>query len=523
MKNTFFTLLFTAFTVFHAQSQETVNIYAAQQDTALKLMQGFLHGGTQHLDSVKVARLKPAFWRLGAYWLAGSDYLSTKRFGPAITVNINDLYMIVNGITSQSQSRPWENQWQDWDNLVEMIVTNSILDNQPIDYWDPWGEPDVFWTGTPAQFIEMYRRTIARIKSIDPNARITGPEFGFADCNFNVQPILWFLDSLHAANTHVDGISWHELCNNPEETPAHVQQLRDSLAKRPWASDMPLHISEYSSPTSATIPGWSAGWLYYLEQARVDWVSHACWNESNGAQQWSNCEKGLNGLFMPDNQTPQPAYWVHRAYAELGQVRLKTASDHPKTIALAGRDDDSKQLTILAGRYDNPMLGQHHAASDLEINIVDYPFCVHCTQKLVIERIPSNDVPWSIPLEAPVPVFSGQVQFNNSMASVLLPAVVDGDAYVLKIQNDEGVPVQEPASIASPEFQVFPTLCSDHINMKSPEHQTCAFDILDTTGRVMLSWTSAGVSSISISGLPAGLYLIRSADIPGLVKRVVRL
>ncbi|MBK9564212.1 MAG: hypothetical protein IPO37_03155 [Saprospiraceae bacterium] len=215
-----------------------------------------------------------------------------------------------------------------------MIANNSLTNNEQVDEWDVWGEPDNFWTGTYSQWIEMYRRTDSIITSIIPNAKIIGPEFGFGACNFDINSILQFLDNLYSVGTTISGVSWHEFCN-PEDVPIHVQQVRDSLSVRPWLGNLDILIPEYAGPANHTIPYWNVGWLYYFEKSKVDWVSHGCWDENDGTNSWTNCQYGLNGLFMWDNITPQPNYWVHRAYAELDSNRIICNSTHIKTVALA--------------------------------------------------------------------------------------------------------------------------------------------------------------------------------------------
>lgn len=497
-------------------AQETITIQANQQlDTTTKFMQGFLHGGALYVDSVAVSKLKPAFWRIGAYWLAGSDYAATKRFNPKITVNINDLYMIVNGITSQTLSHPWTGGWNGWDSIVNAVVNQSIINNQPVDFWDLWGEPDEFWTGTTPEWIEMYRRTDSIINSIDPNAKITGPEFAFAYCNFDVAPILWFLDTLYSVGAQVDGVSWHNLCNNPENVPAQVQQLRDSLAVRPWLGNLTLHIPEYASPQNSTIPGWNLGWIYYLEKAKLDWVSHSCWNESDGVNSWSNCEYGLNGLFMQDNVTPQPNYWVHRAYAELDSLRLITNSSHIKTVALASNNNTSQETKVIIGRYDNPNLGSHNASADVEIKIKNYPYCSNCSMPLVIQRIPSNNVPYSVPLNSPITTFTGTVTFTGDSASVFINGFVDGDAYIIYINPSANslLAINEQIAIDN-NFQIFPNPSTGVLNINLPVNQESQFQIYNSMGILVREFSITQSSQISVADLSSGLYFVYKTNHP---------
>lgn len=419
-------------------SQETITVQCnATIPEETQFMQGFLHGGPLYLDSTLTAKLAPAFWRVGAYWLAGSSYEDAEKFNPQFTVSINDIYMIANGITDQHFSQPWADNWHSWDSITAAVVNEFKINDKPVEFWDIWNEPDNFWSGTYEDWIEMYRRTDSIIHNIDSDAKIVGPDFGFGACDFSVIPLLDLLDTLHTINSLIDAVSWHEFCT-PEDVVIHVNELRDSLNVRPWATDLLINIPEYAGPANHIIPGWNVGWLYYLELAQVNWVSHACWNESDGVSTWSDCQFGLNGLFMSDNKTPQPNYWVHRIYADLPATRLITGTNHPKSIALAGKNDVTNELKILVGRYDNPNLGFHNASADVLVKIEDFPYCSTCTQPIIIQRIPSNDVNYSIPLNVPFTILNTTLDFVDGNALISIPGFIDGDAYVVYVNPSEG-------------------------------------------------------------------------------------
>ncbi len=504
-------------------TQETVQVYGNQQlDSSMQFMQGFLHGGAGFLDSVAVAKLKPAFWRIGAYALAGSGYQETKRFQPKITVNINDLYMIINAIPSQTQSQPWTGNWMAWDDLVATVANNSLNNNEPVDHWDVWGEPDNFWTGTYDQWIEMYRRTDSILSSILPNPKIIGPEFGFGTCNFSVQPILQFLDSCYSVGVVVSGVSWHEFCQ-PHEVPLHVQQVRDSLAQRPWLGNLEILIPEYAGPANHTIPGWNVGWLHYLEKSKVDWVSHGCWTETDGANSWSNCEFGLNGLFMYDNQTPQPNYWVHRAYAELDSNRLLTNSTNEKIVALAGKNDFSQEMKIVVGKYDNPNLGQHNTPSNVVIKISNYPYCSGCVIPLVVQRIPSNTVNHSIPLLSPESVFIGTTNVVGDSLEVLINGFVDGDAYILYLNPTlESVLSAINFKEKESEIELYPNPASTQLQVNIKGEESPLLQFYNTFGCLVLELEGSKTSPMNISNLPNGIYFVQSKDSSRKMKRFVK-
>jgi hypothetical protein len=515
-----FTFLLILFQTNPIYSQETITLdAAATMDPNTHLMQGFLHGGSADLDSVKLAKLTPQFWRIGAYWVAGSGYHETKRFNPKITVNVNDLYMIVNEIPSQTLSQPWVDDWFGWDSLLTAIAHNSIDNDEPVDYWDLWGEPDNFWTGTYSDWIEMYRRSDSILSEIIPSSKIIGPEFGFGACDFSVGAIMNFLDSLYLVDAAVDGVSWHEFCQ-PEDAFLHGQQVRDSLAVRPWLGDLEIMIPEYAGPSNHIIPGWNVGWLYYFEKSDLDWVSHGCWDESNGIISWSDCQFGLNGLFMNDNFTTQPNYWVHRAYAELDSVRLLASTSHAKTVALASKNDEFEEIKILTGRYDNPNLGSHNAPANVVINLTNYPYCFDCTLPYTIQRIPSNDVPHSIPLNSPITTFSGFLTFSGNSATIPLNSFVDGDAYIVYVNPSENSILSMTEQLDN--FKIFPNPTNDQLTIVLPTNLPTEFRIYNLMGELIKEFTIETSTQINLNDLASGVYIIQKTNQPLAIQKFVK-
>lgn len=523
LKSILLLLCFHLFSNEFVYSQEQIIVdCSVELDPNTKVMQGFLHGGPQFLDSVLTAKLKPQFWRFGAYDGIGGGYDDVKKFNPKTTLVINDLFMIAFNIPSQTLSQPWTNNWNEWDTIVYILANGSVQNNKPIDYWDVWGEPDNFWSGNYSQWIEMYRRTDSILHQVIPTAKMTGPEFGFGACDFSVVPILQFLDNLHAVNSKVDGVSWHEFCL-PQSVPLHVQELRDSLLSRPWASNLTIHIPEYAGPSNHRIPGWNVGWLYYLEKAKVDWASHGCWDVSDGVNSWSDCQFGLNSLFMKDGTTPQANYWVHRAYAELLDKRLETNSNTSQSVALASSSDLTEEMKIIVGRYDNPQLGSHNSPSNVQIKIKNYPYCSNCTQQFVIQRIPSNDVPYSQALNLPQTVSNGSITFTGDSTTISLPNFIDGDAYVLYVNpSDTSVLASEEKIVPTNLFSIYPNPCTDKLTVELNSLEPQNVIIKNTLGQVIYQQKVQSNSSIDISKLKDGFYFFSIEGFEDLVQVFIK-
>lgn len=422
--------------------------------------------------------------------------------------------MIVNNIPSQNQSKPWLNNWKNWDDLVTTIATNSVQNQEPVDYWDVWGEPDNFWTGTYSQWIELYRRTDSVLTSIIPAAKIIGPEFGFGSCNFDAKAIIQFLDSLHQKSILLAGISWHEFCN-PQQVENHVQQVRDSLQKRPWLSNIQILIPEYAGPSNHTIPGWNVGWLYYLEKSNIDWASHGCWNETDGLQSWSDCEFGLNGLFMRDNKTPQPNYWVHRAYAEMNADRITVASSNKNAVCLASKMDTTKEIKLLIGRFENPNLGMHNPATKISLLIKNYLYCSNCSVPLTILKIPSNNVKYSVPLLQPEFVMNGSANVIGDSTLIEINQFVDGDAYLVYLNPAPNSMLKHAVPTVNPLFSIYPNPATSHLTVKNISQMELNLSIMHSSGKIMLEQKITETTTIPIQNFAPGIYFIQCTNSTG--------
>jgi hypothetical protein len=187
-----------------------------------------------------------------------------------------------------------------------------------------------------------------------------------------------------------------------------------------------IHINEYASSEDHLIPGWSVGWLYYMEKAGVDASNRACWDVVQGKTTWSDCWAGLNGVFLKDNKTTQPVYWVHRAYADMSGSRLlNMTTSQKRSVALAARDDLSQTIRMLIGRYYEK--GKKGPTADLEVTLEAYPFTNAAAVQAAVFRIPNGNGPAS--LSSPVAVSSNILPVNNGRIEFVLRDFRDGDAF----------------------------------------------------------------------------------------------
>ena len=441
-------------------SVEKITIYA-ENVSQQQLLQGFLHGWNLNHDDPPnqktielIAQLKPKYWRVHDLDMYN---FAKENFDPKITFDIYHYYWLWKGLEGPNLAKPWED-WADYEDHVRKLVTLSKEKNYPVDYWNPWAEPDTYhgWGGTCEQMLEMFERTYNVIRETDPDAKIVAPDLTAFAGPFNGGPcnpggsdqflrgsdhvLRKFLDYSAEKNLKWDAISWHELDSVPEDILGHVDAARKAIETLSLGNPE-IHINEFSGHIDHLIPGWTVGWLYYLERAGVDFVSRACWCakipfDCPPGPEW-DCWYGLDGLFY-NSTHPQPLYWVHHAYAQMTTQRLRSESTRTRTVAIASRDDDKKQLKILVGRYGEKAFSytpQKIPPADVEITIKDYP---HALDKVEVEilRIPNENI--DQPLDEPILVskklYEVMDEVMDQTIKIPINSFQDGDAYSITIK-----------------------------------------------------------------------------------------
>ena len=115
-----------------------------------------------------------------------------------------------------------------------------------IEYWELWNEPEAEsgWSGTPAQFYELYRAVATRLKARFPAVKVGGygcsglfesdSEYGGDRFARNHQVLAWLTNFVaycasERTRTPLDFISWHMYETDPERVTRHGRFARGLL------------------------------------------------------------------------------------------------------------------------------------------------------------------------------------------------------------------------------------------------------------------------------------------------------
>ena len=244
-----------------------------------------------------------------------------------------------------------------------------------IRYWEIWNEPEnrpVMWTGTEAQFLELYRLTARRLRQEFPAIRIGGPGFGYYGQfdGTTLKPSTFcaaFLDECQRQSLPLDFFSWHCYTDKPSELAARARAVRQLLDTRGF-KHTESHLNEWNylpdnswdvlSPRAdpelrqraaermAGIEGgtFAVAALLELQDAPVT----VC-NFYHG-------ETGLFGLFT-EVGAPQRNYYALLAFVQLLETprRVRLSGTMPdRLVAAAGLSADHQRAGILVANRTGP-------------------------------------------------------------------------------------------------------------------------------------------------------------------------
>lgn len=280
--------------------------------------------------------------------------------------------------------------YKKWAELVRHFLSHCIqrygADEVRSWYFEVWNEPDLhgFFTGTQAQYFDLYKTTALTIKLVDPQLRVGGP----ATSNFHPDPEVlkralaehadlenlpwrptWINDFLkYCAENHlpVDFISTHPYpmdfaADENSKVLLHrgVNSTHDDLLllrKLVDASPFPraeIHLTEWSSSSSSrdhTHDSLQAA--TYIVKCNLDSIglvdSLSYWTFTDVFEEVGAGDSVFHGGFGMINYQgiPKPVFHGYRFMNALGDELLARVPG-----AVVSRDSNTGKLTALAFNY----------------------------------------------------------------------------------------------------------------------------------------------------------------------------
>jgi xylan 1,4-beta-xylosidase len=253
-----------------------------------------------------------------------------------------------------------------WGELVRRLVAHWVerYGIEEVSQWpfECWNEPNLkaFWTGDQAAYFELYRTTVAAIKSVDEGLLVGGP----------VTAANAWLDDFTAyckkAAVAADFISTHYYPTDPfgaidadtatqlEHSPPGVMRTR-ALEARGAAGKLPLYYTEWSissNPRDAFHDSSFAAALAVRIAMSVDDVvdGYSYWTFTDIFEENYFPSIPFHGGFGMMNLygVPKPIYRAFQMLRALGDERIEVIGDHGNVAVWVGRNAAQRERGVAA-------------------------------------------------------------------------------------------------------------------------------------------------------------------------------
>ncbi|MDX2826603.1 CBM35 domain-containing protein [Streptomyces ipomoeae] len=232
---------------------------------------------------------------------------------------------------------------------VDKIVKEVSADpNSDRFVYIPFNEPDQIWykLGVEDQatyeanrdrFFRDWKTVYERIRAIDPDARIAGPN----EAAYHTRLLKDFLAFAKRENVLPQIMTWHELGSGSlKDFQAHYDDYR-ALEREAGIAPLKINIDEYANRRDLSVPGQLVQWVSMFERNKV-YANAAYWDAAGN----------LSGHVVRSN-IPNGGWWFFRWYAGLTGDTVKVTPPQPNTIdtlqGLASLDTSRRQAQVLLG------------------------------------------------------------------------------------------------------------------------------------------------------------------------------
>ncbi|MFF6786223.1 CBM35 domain-containing protein [Streptomyces sp. NPDC012510] len=232
---------------------------------------------------------------------------------------------------------------------VDEIVKEVSADpNSDRFVYIPFNEPDLMWyklgVSDQAQyevnrdrFFRDWKTVYERIRAIDPDARIAGPN----EAAYHTRLLKDFLAFAKRENVLPQVMTWHELGSGSlKDFQAHYDDYR-SLEREAGVAPLKINIDEYANRRDLSVPGQLVQWVSMFERNKV-YANQAYWDAAGN----------MDGNVVRSN-IPNGGWWFFRWYAGLTGNTVKVTPPRANTIdtlqGLASLDTTRRQAQVLLG------------------------------------------------------------------------------------------------------------------------------------------------------------------------------
>ena len=231
---------------------------------------------------------------------------------------------------------------------VDKIVKEVSADpNSDSFVYIPFNEPDAIWyklNGPQAEyeverdrFLRHWKTVYQRIRAIDPDARIAGPN----ETGYHPRLLRDFLTFAKRENVLPQIMTWHELSSGSlRDFQGHYDTYR-ALERELGIGPLKINIDEYANRRDLSVPGQLVQWVSMFERNKV-YANQAYWDAAGN----------MDGNVVRSN-IPNGGWWFFRWYAGLTGNTVKVTPPQANAIdtlqGLASLDTSRRQAQVLLG------------------------------------------------------------------------------------------------------------------------------------------------------------------------------
>ena len=243
-----------------------------------------------------------------------------------------------------------------------------------IRYWEIWNEPEnrpVMWTGTDAQFLDLYAHAARAIKTRHPQLKVGGPGFGYTGQvvggQFRAGGLLTnFLARCQRDSLPLDFLSWHCYSDDPDELVVRAHGIRKLLDAYGF-KNAESHLNEWNylpgrtwQPISRSSSTPHSRQRFYAEMSGPSgaaFITAALIKLQDAPIDMANlfhAETGPFGLF-DEHGVPQKTFYAMKAFNTFLKTPRRLAGLEPLPITLAaGMNSSGTEIAILLTNRDRP-------------------------------------------------------------------------------------------------------------------------------------------------------------------------
>ena len=303
--------------------------------------------------------------------------------------------------------------WTQYTSFLSQVISDAQANGMtgPDVRWELWNEPDlsIFWKGTQAQWLEMWKRGYTQVRAAIADAVFEGPSVATGPGGSWASA---FLDYVKTNNVVPDYMSWHEEGGGNDPV-SDANTMTAALSKRS-ITVKGYDANEYGT-TSEQNPGHSAWFIARLERANIDGL-RGNWGQGGGL--YAGMADLVTSSWQPNSQ-----WWIYKRYAD--QTGLRTSATAGNQVdAVAYQDACAAKAIVVVGNKGG-------VTGSVNVVVKNVPAWLQgaATTKVVLERMPAGNGA----LSAPIVISSSPVMVTCNTLTLTIDWTTATDGYVVTL------------------------------------------------------------------------------------------